>query len=222
MILKQFHLKKQYWTAGWHDSAKVKLKFLTKSDVQLLFYDFRQGQMCSRCLRSLDRNGDDFSLSLCDEPEDDDSSMLDALCNDSSPAAQHRSSFTMDVQVSLNRSVPAFQTALSSLFCCERAGVAFVFIFAWLVVVVLAAMFVSQEKTELQDILRREVSLIWMMPAPTLLSIIIDLCLYLKEQYIVPYLYRPLRIPFILLHYCLKHKVHWKVCEVRKTGEALW
>lgn len=73
---------------------------------------------------------------------------------------------------------------------------------------VLAAMFVSQERTELQDILRREVSLIWMMPAPTLLSIIIDLCLYLKEQYIVPYLYRPLRIPFILLHYCLKHKVH--------------
>lgn len=58
--------------------------------------------MCSRCLRSVDRNGDDFSLSLCDEPEDDDSSMLDALCNDSS--IQHRTSFAMDVQVSLSTS----------------------------------------------------------------------------------------------------------------------
>lgn len=73
---------------------------------------------------------------------------------------------------------------------------------------VLASMFVSQERTVLQDILQREVSVVWMMPAPTLLSIIIELCLYLKEQYIVPYLYRPLKIPFILLHYCLKHKVH--------------
>lgn len=89
---------------------------------------------------------------------------------------------------------------------------------------VLAAMFVSQERTVLQDILQREVSVIWMMPAPTLLSIIIELCLYLKEQYIVPYLYRPLKIPFILLHYCLKHKVHWTVYirEVRSMGEALW
>lgn len=73
---------------------------------------------------------------------------------------------------------------------------------------VLAAVFVSQEKEKLREKLRKEMSVLWMMPKPTLVSIIIDLCLYLKEHYIVPYLCKPLRIPFILLHYCLKHKLH--------------
>lgn len=70
--------------------------------------------MCSRCLRNVDRSGDDFSLILGDEPEDDDSSMLDAIYNDSS--TQHRSSFAMDVQVSY---ITIFGVFHSVCFLCE-------------------------------------------------------------------------------------------------------
>ncbi|XP_049823127.1 cerebellar degeneration-related protein 2-like isoform X3 [Aethina tumida] len=48
--------------------------------------EVRQGQMCARCLRNVDA-----SSSI---PEDDDSSMLEALMNES----QYRSSFYMEVQ----------------------------------------------------------------------------------------------------------------------------
>ncbi|KAF5306129.1 hypothetical protein FQR65_LT07405 [Abscondita terminalis] len=57
--------------------------------------EVRQGQLCSRCLRTIDspRTGDNMSC-LGDEPEDDDASMLEALMNNST----HRSSFSMDIQ----------------------------------------------------------------------------------------------------------------------------
>ncbi|KAK5645572.1 hypothetical protein RI129_006872 [Pyrocoelia pectoralis] len=57
--------------------------------------EVRQGQLCRRCLRMMDssRTGDNLSC-LGDEPEDDDSSVFEALMNDS----QYRSSFTMDIQ----------------------------------------------------------------------------------------------------------------------------
>ncbi|CAH0555206.1 unnamed protein product [Brassicogethes aeneus] len=54
--------------------------------------EVRQGQMCARCLRSVDGNGSEI-------PDEDDSSMLDELMNSSS-TPQHRSSFTMEVQSS--------------------------------------------------------------------------------------------------------------------------
>lgn len=72
--------------------------------------------MCSRCLRNVDRSGDDFSLSLCDEPEDDDSSMLDALCNDSS--TQHRTSFAMEVQVSNTVSFLVYALVVTCVTVC--------------------------------------------------------------------------------------------------------
>ncbi|KYB25163.1 Cerebellar degeneration-related protein 2-like Protein [Tribolium castaneum] len=50
--------------------------------------EVRKGQMCSRCLRNIDRGSD--------VAEDDDSSILDNLMN--SPQ-HHRSSFSLDVQV---------------------------------------------------------------------------------------------------------------------------
>ncbi|KAF5292600.1 hypothetical protein FQA39_LY13933 [Lamprigera yunnana] len=57
--------------------------------------EVRQGQLCSRCLRTIDspRTGDNMSC-LGDDPEDDDTSMLEALIHNS----QHRTSFTMEVQ----------------------------------------------------------------------------------------------------------------------------
>ncbi|KRT85231.1 hypothetical protein AMK59_2071, partial [Oryctes borbonicus] len=52
--------------------------------------EVRQGQLCSRCLRTV--NGDDMSLSTCD---DDDSSIFEAITD----RCQFRSSFSMEVQV---------------------------------------------------------------------------------------------------------------------------
>ncbi|XP_017774882.1 PREDICTED: cerebellar degeneration-related protein 2-like [Nicrophorus vespilloides] len=66
--------------------------------------EVRQGQLCSKCLRNVDPR-DDMSLSLCDDREDDDSSMLDALAD----VSQHRSSFTMDVQEYAKTSTPPRQ-----------------------------------------------------------------------------------------------------------------
>ncbi|XP_018567518.1 cerebellar degeneration-related protein 2-like isoform X2 [Anoplophora glabripennis] len=58
--------------------------------------EVKQGQMCSRCLRSLDNNSSEV-------PDDDDSSMLEELMSSS----EHRSSFSMDVQAhSENQSSP--------------------------------------------------------------------------------------------------------------------
>ncbi|KAB0795582.1 hypothetical protein PPYR_12421 [Photinus pyralis] len=57
--------------------------------------EVQHGQLCRRCLRTMDsqRTGDNLSC-LGDEAEDDDSSVFEALINDS----QYRSSFTMDIQ----------------------------------------------------------------------------------------------------------------------------
>lgn len=63
----------------------------------------------------------------------------------------------------------------------------------------------------LRDILRREMSVYWMMmmPTATLLSLLVDLALYVKDRLLIPILYKPWRYPFLLLHYVLKHdKLH--------------
>ncbi|KAI4461198.1 centrocortin family member [Holotrichia oblita] len=74
--LSQYHIKEE-------EMKSVQDEFSSLEEV-------RQGQLCSRCLRTV--NGDDMSLSACD---DDDSSMFEAL----NERSQHRSSFSMDVQV---------------------------------------------------------------------------------------------------------------------------
>lgn len=63
--------------------------------------EVRQGQLCSRCLRTIDspRTGDNMSC-VGDEADDDDASMLEALMNNST----HRSSFSMDIQDVSNKS----------------------------------------------------------------------------------------------------------------------
>uniref|UniRef100_A0A1Y1NAH4 HAP1 N-terminal domain-containing protein n=1 Tax=Photinus pyralis TaxID=7054 RepID=A0A1Y1NAH4_PHOPY len=122
--------------------------------------EVQHGQLCRRCLRTMDsqRTGDNLSC-LGDEAEDDDSSVFEALINDS----QYRSSFTMDIQ----------------------------------------------DKSEFRNILRREMSMLWMWPGPTLLSVLIDLLLYIKDRYIFPFLCKPWRYPLILLHCVLRHdKIH--------------
>ncbi|CAG9821922.1 unnamed protein product [Phaedon cochleariae] len=59
--------------------------------------EVRQGQMCSRCLRSLDTSSE--------IPDDDDASMLDGLM--ATAHSHHRSSFSMDVQAHVdNQSSP--------------------------------------------------------------------------------------------------------------------
>lgn len=75
---------------------------------------------------------------------------------------------------------------------------------------VLAAVFVSQDKYQLQDIVRREMTLFPMTPtASTVLSVLFDFCIYLKDRIIMPFLYKPWRFPFLLIHYTLKHdKLH--------------
>jgi hypothetical protein len=59
-----------------------------KSRCTYLSSEFRKGQMCSRCLRNVDRSSDDVA-------EEDDSSILDNLIT----PPPHRSSFSLDVQV---------------------------------------------------------------------------------------------------------------------------
>ncbi|GJQ71650.1 hypothetical protein Trydic_g11347 [Trypoxylus dichotomus] len=62
--------------------------------------EVRQGQLCSRCLRTV--NGDDLSLSACD---DDDSSIFEAVTDRS----QQRASFAIDVQDYSKTSTPSKQ-----------------------------------------------------------------------------------------------------------------
>uniref|UniRef100_A0A6P7FUD6 Uncharacterized protein LOC114331047 n=1 Tax=Diabrotica virgifera virgifera TaxID=50390 RepID=A0A6P7FUD6_DIAVI len=114
--------------------------------------EVRQGQMCSRCLRSMEQND------MSDMHGDDDSSMLEGLIE-----PQYHSSFTMDVQ-----------------------------------------------DNSLEEILQRElsVSVLWISPTMNLVSLLFDLCMYLKDAILIPLLEKPLKVPFILFHYCLKHKLH--------------
>ncbi|XP_060528521.1 cerebellar degeneration-related protein 2-like isoform X2 [Cylas formicarius] len=64
--------------------------------------EVRQGQMCSRCLRSLDRNDSEI-------PEDDDTSMMEELMT-----TQHRSSFSMNVQGHIENQSSPIQAKQSS------------------------------------------------------------------------------------------------------------
>ena len=74
---------------------------------------------------------------------------------------------------------------------------------------VLVVVFVSQGEKEMKDMLRREMSVVWISPTASLLSLLIDFCLYIRDFYLIPFLYKPFKIPFILIHYCLKHnKLH--------------
>lgn len=68
-------------------------------------------------------------------------------------------------------------------------------------------MFVSQGKSLLQQLLRREVTLLW--PGPTLLSVLVELIIYVKDQCVLPLLYRPWHYPLLFLKFVLKHdKLH--------------
>lgn len=74
---------------------------------------------------------------------------------------------------------------------------------------VLVVVFVSQDRYQLQDIVRKEMSVLWMSPAATLLSVLFDFCLYIKDRIVMPFLYKPWRYPFLLIHYLLKNdKLH--------------
>jgi hypothetical protein len=74
---------------------------------------------------------------------------------------------------------------------------------------VLVAVFVSQGENELKDMLHREMSVVWISPTASILSILIDFCVYIRDFYLIPFLCKPIKIPFILIHYCLKHnKLH--------------
>ncbi|KAK9730272.1 hypothetical protein QE152_g15335 [Popillia japonica] len=84
--LSQYHIKEE-------EMKSVQDEFSSLEEV-------RQGQLCSRCLRTV--NGDDMSLSACD---DDDSSMFEAI----NERSQHRSSFSMDVQDYTKTSTPTKQ-----------------------------------------------------------------------------------------------------------------
>lgn len=78
--------------------------------------EVRQGQLCQRCLRTVENgNGDCDLSSLCDAGlEDDDHSMIDALTSATSAAAsgitpnqhRHRTSFTIEVQEYAKNSPP--------------------------------------------------------------------------------------------------------------------
>lgn len=78
---------------GVHQKNKIMLmteylKIIEISNFSTIFSYFRKGQMCSRCLRNV-------SASDSEVPGDDDNSILDELMT-----STHRSSFSMDVQVS--------------------------------------------------------------------------------------------------------------------------
>ncbi|CAH1112822.1 unnamed protein product [Psylliodes chrysocephalus] len=63
------------------------------------------------------------------------------------------------------------------------------------------------QDNRLEEILRKDLSILWISPTMNLVTLLFDLCLYLKDSYLVPLLSKPLKIPFILFHYCLKHKL---------------
>jgi len=106
--------------------------------------EVRQGQLCRKCFRNID----DASMSLCDEMEDDDSSMFEL----NNAASQYRNSFQMEVPE-------------KSSSCRAR-----------------------------QDKYRREISVFWMMPAAStsVVTLMIDLAIYFKDQCLVPFLLKSL------------------------------